>query len=157
MRKSQRQQSSQWALEVLRKAPYVTMSMVQPDGRPYGLPLSIVVADEETMYFHCASEGHKIDCITANPVVALSAVSKCTPAFETERMNYTEHYHSATAVGVVSEVVDAEEKIRALKLLCERFLPRHMEHFDAAIQRSLSRTAVYRINLTEPPVGKLKE
>jgi hypothetical protein len=32
-----------------------------------------------------------------------------------------------------------------------------MDAFDDAIARSLSRTAVYRITLTEPPVGKRKQ
>lgn len=130
--------------------------MVRPDGSPYGLPLSLAVADEQTMYFHCAFEGEKIDCLSAYPKVSLSAVSRCTPVFEEDRLNYTEHYHSAVAVGTAEPVNDPAEKIMALRLLCERFLPKHMQHFDDAIKRSLDRTAIYRIRLTEPPVGKCK-
>ena len=52
--------------------------------------------------------------------------------------------------------IDDEEKIMALRLLCERFLPKYMDHFDDAIARSLSRTTIVRIILTEPPVGKCK-
>ena len=37
------------------------------------------------------------------------------------------------------------------------FLPHHMEAFDGAIERSLERTAVVRITLTEPPTGKRKQ
>lgn len=66
-----------WALEVFDKAPYVTVSMIRPDGIPYGLPLSVVRKDNRTFYFHCAAEGEKIDCIRNNPVVSLSAVSRC--------------------------------------------------------------------------------
>ena len=32
-----------------------------------------------------------------------------------------------------------------------------MEAFDAAVGRSLDKTAVVRITLTEPPVGKRKQ
>ena len=106
MRKAGRQQDEQWALEVFDRAPYVTVSIVRPDGTPYGLPLSLVRKDSRTFYFHCAHEG---------------------------------------------------EKIEALRLLCQRFLPPHMSHFDEAIARSLPRTAIYRITLTEPPIGKCKE
>ncbi|MDE5976402.1 MAG: pyridoxamine 5'-phosphate oxidase family protein, partial [Muribaculaceae bacterium] len=60
------------------------------------------------------------------------------------------------AIGRAEIVTDEKEKIEALRLLCERFLPKYMEHFDEAIERSLSRTAVVRITLTEPPVGKCK-
>lgn len=156
MRKAQRQQSADWALEVFDRAPYVTVCMVRPDGTPYGLPLSVVRKDEKTFYFHCADEGEKIDCIRANPIVSLSAVSKCTPKFEEEKNNFTEYYHSAIALGRAEEVSDDGEKIEALRLLCLRFLPKYMDHFEDAIKRSLSRTAVVRITLTEPPVGKCK-
>lgn len=157
MRKGSRRQDSAWALEVFDKAPFVTVSMCRQDGTPYGLPLSLVRKDETTFYFHCADEGEKIDCLRNNPVVSLSAVSKCTPVFEEEKMNYTEHYRSAIAIGKCEKVEDDAEKVEALRLLCERFLPLYMEHFDEAIARSLDRTTVIRISLTESPVGKCKQ
>ncbi len=156
MRKASRCRSAKWALEVFDKAPYVTVSMTRPDGTPYGLPLSLVRSDEHTFYFHCADEGEKIDCLMSNPVVSLSAVSKCTPAFEEEKRNFTEHYHSAVAIGRAEIVTDDSEKIVALRLLCERFLPKYMNYFDEAIKRSLARTTIVRITLTEAPVGKCK-
>lgn len=156
MRKGGRQQPAAWALEVFDRAPYVTVSMTRPDGTPYGLPLSLVRSDERTFYFHCAGEGEKLDCLAANPVVSLSAVSRCTPCYEAEKNNFTEHYDSAIAIGRADIVTEDSEKIHALRLLCQRFLPRHMEHFDDAIARSLDRTTVVRITLSEPPVGKRK-
>lgn len=157
MRKSSRRQDSARALEVFDKAPYVTVSMCRPDGTPYGLPLSLVRKDASTFYFHCADEGEKIDCLKNNPVVSLSAVSRCTPVFEKEKMNYTEHYKSAIAIGRCEWVEDKAEKVEALRLLCERFLPKYMSHFDEAIARSLDRTTIIKITLTEPPVGKSKQ
>lgn len=156
MRKATRQRSAGWALEVFDKAPYVTVSMTRPDGSPYGLPLSLVRKDSVTFYFHCAPLGEKIDCLLAHPAVSLSAVSRCTPKFEDDNRNFTEYYHSAVAIGRAELVTDDAERIDALRLLCERFLPRYMEHFPEAIERSLSRTAVVRITLTEPAVGKCK-
>ena len=155
MRKSDRRRDESWAFEVFDKAPYITVSMVRPDGTPYGLPLSLV-RKNRAFYFHCADEGEKIDCLRENPVVSLSAVSKCTPKYEEEKQNFTEHYNSAVAIGHTETVTDDSEKILALKLLCERFLPQYMEHFDDAVKRSLYRTTVIRIDLLEPPVGKSK-
>lgn len=157
MRKASRRQSAEWAYEVLDKAPYITVSMTRPDGTPYGLPLSLVRRhDESVYYFHCADEGEKLDCLRANPIVSLSAVSKCTPKYEADKNNFTEYYHSAIAIGRADFVTDPAEKIEALRLLCLRFLPAHMEHFSEAIERSLGHTTVVRITLTEPPVGKSK-
>ena len=122
-----------FALEVLDKAPYVTVSMIKSDGSPYGLPLSLVRTDEKTFYFHCALEGDKLDCIRHCPTVFLSAVTKCAPTVGPKDGSFTLQYKSATAVGKAEIVTDHEEK------------------------RSLERTAVVRITLTEPPVGKRKQ
>ena len=157
MRKINRQLDADEALEIFDRAPYVTLSMMRPDSTPYGLPLSIVRSDRHTFYFHCAGEGEKLDCLTAQPVVSLSAVSRCHPAFEAEKENFTEHYRSAIAVGRASIVTDDTEKVEALRLLCRRFLPDYMDHFDSAIARSLGVTTVVKICLTEPPCGKCKQ
>lgn len=156
MRKAKRQRDASWAMEVMDRAPYMTLSMTRPDGTPYGLPLNMIRKDEKTLYFHCAGEGEKIDCIKANPIVSVSAVSKCTPKYEEEKQNFTEYYHSAIALGKAVFVEDQEEKIMTLRLICERFLPQYMDRFDDAIARSLDRTTVVRIDLIEPPVGKCK-
>ena len=156
MRKAARQKDEEWALNVFDRAPFVTMSMSRLDGTPYGLPLSLIRSNRRTFYFHCADEGDKLDCIRANPVVSLSAVSRCTPKFEAEKKNFTMYYDSAIALGEAEIVTDNSEKIMALRLLCQRFLPKHMENFDEAIKRSLERTVVVKITLTEPSVGKSK-
>ena len=142
-----------FALEVLDKAPYVTVSMTRPDGTPYGLPLSLARTDERTFYFHCAMEGDKLDCIAHCPTVFLSAVTKCAPTVGPKDGSFTLQYKSATAVGKAELVTDREEKIAALRAICQRFLPHHMDVFDDAIARSLERTAVVKIILTEHRVG----
>ena len=146
-----------FAFEVLDKAPYVTVSFTRPDGTPYGLPLSLARTDERTFYFHGALEDEKLDCIAHCPTVFLSAVTKCTPTVGPKDGNFTLQYKSATAVGKAEIVTDREEMIEGLRVICQRFLPKHMDAFDAAIARSLERTAVVRITLAEPPVGKRKQ
>ena len=146
-----------FALEVLDKAPYITVSFVRPDGTPYGVPLSLARTDDKTFYFHCALEGDKLDCIAANPRVALSAVTKCAPTVGPKDGSFTLQYKSAMAVGKAEIVKDRDEKIKALRAICQRFLPKYMDAFNDAIARSLERTAVVKITLTEPPTGKRKQ
>ena len=47
MRKASRAMDASFALEVLDKAPYVTVSFPRPDGTPYGVALSLVRTDEK--------------------------------------------------------------------------------------------------------------
>ena len=148
---------SGWALEVMRKAPYITVSFTRADGTAYGLPLSLATIDSNIWYFHCALEGDKLDAIDAHPEVCLSAVSKCRPTVGPKDGSFTLQYQSAVAFGNAELVTDEAEKILALRTISERFLPQHMDAFDAAIQRSLHRTAVVRITLVSPPTGKRKQ
>ena len=98
-----------------------------------------------------------MDCIAANPSVALSAVTRCTPSVGPKDGSFTLQYKSAMAVGQAEIITDKDEKIEALRAICQRFLPKHMDAFDDAIARSLERTAVVKITLTEPPTGKRKQ
>ena len=157
MRRADREMDAAFALEVLDRAPYVTVSFTRPDGSPYGVPLSLARTDDHTFYFHGAMEGEKIDCIRHCPVVALSAVTKCAPTVGPDDGSFTLQYKSAMAMGKAQIVTSREEKIMALRAICQRFLPHHMDAFDSAVERSIHRTAVVRITLTQPPTGKRKQ
>jgi len=164
MRKVSREMPAEWAMEVLDKAPYITVSMTEADGTPYAVPLSLARVGE-VFYFHCAMEGKKLDILRQNPRVCLSAVAKCKPTVGPKDGSFTLEFKSAIAFGTAEMVEEDEEKIAGLRAICERFLPQHMHSinsaqvpaFDASIARSLGRTAVGRIRLTEPPTGKRKQ
>ena len=84
-------------------------------------------------------------------------MSKCKPTVGPKDGSFTLEFKSAIAFGKAKIVADDNEKREALRAICQRFLPNHMDAFDAAVARSMSRTAVVRITLTEPPVGKRKQ
>lgn len=157
MRKKSREMDAAWALEVMDKAPYITVSMTDGEGMPYAVPLSLARTDEQTFYFHCALEGKKLDILQTSPNVCLTAVTKCKPTVGPKDGSFTLEFKSAIAFGRAELVTDDTEKREALRAICLRFLPHHMEAFDAAVERSMSRTAIVRITLTEPPVGKRKQ
>ena len=157
MRKESRAMDSRWALDLMHKAPFITVSFTDADGRAYGLPLSLASDDDTNWYFHCALEGKKLEAIKAHPEVCLSAVTRCAPTVDPKDDSFTLQYKSAVAFGRADIVTDDGEKIHGLRLICQRFLPQHMEAFDKSIERSLSRTAVVRITLSEPPAGKRKQ
>ena len=148
---------AEWAIEVLKRAPFITVSFTRVDGTAYGLPMSMACTDDHTWYFHCALEGEKLDAIRTHPEVCLSAVTKCQPTVGPKDGSFTLQYQSAVAFGRAELVTSDEEKILGLRAISQRFLPHHMDAFDASIARSLSRTAVVRITLTDPPTGKRKQ
>ena len=157
MRKKSREMDAAWALEVMDRAPYITVSMTDSEGMPYAVPLSLARTDEKTFYFHCAKEGKKFAILKQNQKVCLSAVSKCKPTVGPKDGRFTLEYKSAIAFGKAEEVTDEEEKRKALRAICLRFLPNHMDAFEAAVDRSMSRTAIVRITLSSLPTGKRKQ
>ena len=157
MRKASREMPTEWALEIMHKAPYITVSFTRPNGTAYGVPLSLASRNNDVWYFHCAPEGDKLEAITSHPDVCLSAVTKCTPTIGPKDGSFTLQYRSAIAFGRAELVTDEKEKIQALRIISERFLPQHMNTFNEAVNRSLHRTAVVHITLTSVPTGKRKQ
>lgn len=148
---------SKWATEVLHQAPYITVSFIDPDGKPYSLPLSLASADGVHWYFHGALEGKKLDSIKMHPLVCMSAVTRCAPTVGPKDGSFTLQFKSAIAFGNAEIVDSEEEKTEALRIICERFLPQHMDAFGQSVERSLKRTSVVRITLTGEPTGKRKQ
>lgn len=142
MRRIDRQKDESFALEVLDEALFVNISMY--DGNePYTVPISHVRKDN-SIYFHCAKVGRKIGILKDNPRVCVSAVSQNIPTYEKD--NFTTLFKSAIFYGNAIFVTDEAEKIEALRILCEKYLPDYMEHFDSAINKSLAITQIIRID-----------
>ena len=56
---------------------------------------------------------------------------------------------SAVVTGTAFEVTDPGQKTAALRALCEKMTPGHMEGFEEAVRRSLPSTAVWGIHMEE--------
>lgn len=144
MRRKDRERDQDFALGVLRACEYGTLATVNPDGTPYCIPISPVLVGE-TLYFHCALEGKKLDNLLNCDQVCLSCVSdtKLVPEkFSTE-------FDSAVVRGRGSLVLDEEEKIMALRGLCEKYASSNMQAFEKAIVASIARTGVCKITIDE--------
>lgn len=151
MRRIDREMDRDFALMVVDKCEYATLAMIDTDGRPYCLPISIA-RDEDIIYFHSAKEGRKIDALRNDPNVCMSCVGDTLRAKD----KFTTEFESAILRGKASEVTEDEEKIHGLKLICERHTPTNMHEFDTAIEKSLFRTGVWKIEIADI-TGKRKK
>lgn len=79
MRKVSREMDSKWALEIMRKTSYITVSFTKPNSTTYEIPLSLTSNCDDIWYFYCALGDDKFDVIAVNPEVCLSTVTKCQP------------------------------------------------------------------------------
>ncbi len=144
MRRKDREMPAEFGLEIADKAEYASMAMIDPQGQPYIVTLNLV-RDGTRLYFHCAKEGKKTDCLRKSPNVCISFVGPTQLVPD----KFTTRYRSAVMRGIASEVTDEAEKIYALKIICSKLAPSNMAGFDDAIRRSLGRTAVWKIDISE--------
>ena len=98
MRRSDRATTAEKAWEILEKAEYVTLSMMGAEGVPYGVTLSFARVGE-SLYFHCANEGYKLDSLRKNPAVCVNAVYQQ----RTKAEEFTVAFESAVAFGKAAE------------------------------------------------------
>lgn len=149
MRRKDRARDLNFSLGVIDQCSHGVVAISTDSGAPYCLPLSLVRVDN-SLYFHCAAQGRKLDLLRRHPQVCVTFVGKDSPTFVAPT-EYTTYFQSVIATGTASEVTDEAEKIAALRALCQKMTPDAMQgnFFELAIQQSLSVTSVWRIDLEE--------
>lgn len=153
MRRNDRARGREFSLALIDRCTHGVMALSTGEPVPYCLPLSFVRVGDE-LYFHCAMEGRKIDLMRRFPQVCVTFVGDDRPAFIAP-CEYTTYFQSVIVTGTAGEVTDPAEKTEALRALCQKVTPDHMEGFDAAMEKSLSVTAVWKIRM-ETVSGKAK-
>ena len=136
MRKASREMPAEWALEVLKRAPFITVSFTRADGTAYGLPMSMACTDAplRAPLELVPLDGEKLDAIRAHPEVCLSAVTRCQPTVGPKDGSFTLQYQSAVAFGRAEIVTSDEEKILGLRVISQRYLPHHFS-FSASLSK----------------------
>lgn len=142
MRRKDREMDEDFALEIADKCEYAVLSVIDNNGEPYCVPISIV-RDGRDIFFHCARDGKKIDSMCGNPEVCIACVGDTCRAKD----KFMTEYESAIIRGKAEEVTEDEKKVHALRLLCERHTPTNMQNFDNAVSKSLLRTAIWKVRI----------
>ena len=129
-------------LEILRRRENGVLALQGDDGYPYAVPLNHVCVGE-TLYFHCAAEGHKIDAIRRSDKASYCVID----ADEVDAPAYSTRFRSAIVFGRVRLVEDEQEKIAALKALGDKFCLQTPEKTDREIQGALGHVAVLALEM----------
>ncbi|MEW8974310.1 MAG: pyridoxamine 5'-phosphate oxidase family protein [Tissierellaceae bacterium] len=167
MRRRDREMNREFGIEVIDRATYGIVSVIDNEANlPYSIPLS-VARDGETLYFHSAMDGKKVRIFESSPSVSVVFVgeTKIPEIYTKEELDemvkdkskagafiskvFTTEFESTIVLGKVRLIDDREEKINAMKVICEKYTPIKMEYFSTAIESGLSRTNVYAIDIEE--------
>jgi len=141
MRRKDRSVTQKAAKSILNIGEYGVLSTVSDKGEPYGVPLSYCVI-ENSIYFHSAVDGEKIEHIEKNNKVSFCVVGETNvlpSKFSTE-------YESVIIFGEVDEVHDVAKQ-KALEELVHKYSPEFAEKGLAYIKESSIETRVFKISI----------
>jgi len=143
MNRPEKQMALEDAKALLRKGTYGVLSLVQPDGAPYGIPLNYVyVQEEEALFFHCAPAGLKIDCMRGEPRACFTVVGRA----DIDVPRFTTHYASVIVSGRAMLVQGNDEIGLRLRQLCDALTPGASRR-DEVIEAYLPRVAIIRMDI----------
>jgi hypothetical protein len=142
MRRKDRALSDIEALAILDQAEYGVLATVGEDGWPYAVPVNHVLSGD-SIYLHCAMEGHKLLNIAHESRVSYCVVGRAKVLPE----QFSTLYESAIAFGRVTLLRDDAERRLALEALARRFAPGLEAEVDRSIQKHFDHTAILQIRI----------
>lgn len=131
--------------ELLTTSEYGFLSLgITENGYGYGIPISYAYDKEEnSLYFHCAMEGQKIEMLKDNNKVSFCVVGNTRPIAE----QFTTLYESVIAFGKVDMNLSDDEKRKALRLLVQKYSPGHEAMGESYMDKSWNRTFSFKIRI----------
>ncbi len=150
-RKDKARYDQKFMNEVLNAAEEIYIGFTNADA-PYVIPLNFVYLQDK-IYFHCAHEGRKIECIKADARVGFCAAT----GISILREEASTKYCCINGAGKAYIVVDVEEKRAALNAIAKRYMA---QCEIPATDKMVERTAIVRIDIEQmcgkqsPPVTR---
>ncbi len=131
------------AHQLLHSVPYGILCLQDTNGGGYGIPLNYAWDGADTLYMHCAGEGHKLDCLRQEPraTFVLTGDNSILPA------KFSTAYESVLVHGIAQIVETEDEKFRALQLLIQKLTPQEQARGDEYIARAIHATTVIRFSM----------
>lgn len=142
-------------IELLQHGEYAVLSMTEDsiDGPAgYGIPLNYVWDKADTIYFHSAPEGHKLECLDRYPHASLCVMGKT----QVIPHKYTTNYSSIVVRGTMMRHLSEEERMHALELILDKYAPHDKEIGLKYAAKSFHRTEILKM-VIESISGKAKQ
>lgn len=128
--------------EILRRGTSGVLALCGEDG-PYAVPMSYVWHNGKII-FHCARQGHKLDCIRYDDRCSFTVIDQDQVMPE----HYTTYFRSVIAFGRIRVVEDPVEMRAMTEQLGDKYYPNHPTELAAEIDGALSRLCVLVMDVT---------
>lgn len=141
MRRKDRELKNDEVIDILKNSDYGILSTVSEDGYPYGVPVSFVFFNN-SIYFHGAIEGHKLDNILNNGKVSFCVVGQTYILPD----KFSTKYESVIVFGMANEIFDDEKNTILLEIL-NKYSPDYIEKGKEYIKNASKATKVIKISI----------
>lgn len=128
---------------IIKEARFCHVAMCT-ENIPYLVPLCFGY-ENNTLYFHSAREGKKIDMMKQNPTVSFAIHVSNTFIKSDQACKWGLSYKSVTGTGQVSFLEEETERTRALDSIMRQYSDEEWTYQES----SLKKTAVYKIDIEE--------
>ena len=150
MRRKDKELPGNRVKEVLEKTHYGVLGTITEDGYPYTTPINFVYFDN-SIYFHSATAGEKLDNIQKNDKVSFNVVCDV----ELLPGKFDTNYKSVVAFGKAEEVYFDEKKM-ALLAFIEKYSKDFLEQGKIYVEKGSDAARVVKVNI-EHMTGKFQE
>ena len=147
MRRFRQQIPLEEAKEILNRATNGVLCLTDADNRPYGVPMSFIYDGGGKIYFHCAPEGRKIECIRHNSNAGFTIIDQD----EIHPEKFTTYFRSVIVEGHIKIIDDRNEMTDALRLLSTKYSPGI--DCEPEIEKGLNRVSILKLEI-ESVTGK---
>ncbi|MTI58747.1 MAG: pyridoxamine 5'-phosphate oxidase family protein [Firmicutes bacterium] len=141
MRRKDRELKNDEVIEILKNSDYGILSTISQNGYPYGVPISFVFFNN-SIYFHGATEGHKLDNILNNSKVSFCVVGQTCILPD----KFSTKYESVIVFGMAVDVLDDEKNTALLEIL-NKYSPNYIAKGKEYIKNASKATKVIKISI----------
>lgn len=119
------------------------LAVLGDDNYPYTIPLNYLY-HKNSIYFHCALSGHKIDAIKEHNKVSFCVIDQDTVIPET----FSTNYKSVVVFGRAKIISDKDEILWAINEIAKKYNPNgKKEDRVKEIELELKRLCIVRIDI----------
>jgi len=134
MRRKEKEITDKTAMEsIILKSSVCRLAMSEED-RPYIVPLCFGYVDD-TLYFHSAREGRKLDILKNNNKVCFEFDIDHEIVEADDACKWTMKYQSVIGVGKGSIIEDLESKRKALTIIMQHYSRNFYEYPDKTVKK----------------------
>jgi uncharacterized protein len=144
MRRKDREITDQKEIDKIIQDCEVCYLGLSDGSEPYVVPLNFGF-ENNTIYFHSAPDGRKLDFIKQNKRVCIAFTSDYELVIEGKPQEWTTHYTSAIAYGEAEIITDPVAKQKGINVLIGKYSNRDYE-FSPEV---LAAFTIIKVTLTE--------